>query len=192
MNIEKTLAENEKKLQELPEVLPPLAEVEEEKPKANLPPDPSIVTALSNKYDPYMEAKREFLVTPDMTTWDLARKHRLNFDHLNEMAKVENWESQRTRYLERKLEEVIEEKKKHTNEEDEKIGTFMIQMAVRSLKKRRTVPLSFRESKDFLVEGVKIRRQALGLEKGGPKIVNIINQQQAIIEKYKQKVPNAG
>lgn len=153
MDIEKTLEENEKKLQQLPEVLSPLVEplveIEKEKLKANLPPDPSMVKIIKEHSDPYSDAKREFLVTPDMTIWDLARKHRLHFDHLAETAKMENWESQRTRYLERKLEEVMEEKKKHVNEEDEKIGTFMIQMAVRSLKKGELFPCLLENQETF-------------------------------------------
>ena len=140
--------------------------------------------------EPFALAKREYIVTPEIDMKELAKKHDLPYEILKEVAQRENWESQKTRFFDRELEKVMLDKRKKVDEEHEKIGMLMIQSAIRSLKKNRRLVMDFKEAKDYLVEGVKLRRQALGMEKGSPKVINIINQQQAIIEKYKVKNDN--
>lgn len=200
IDVDTILAQNEEKLESLPEepqVLAARKEFIDVAPSTahahyKIRPKPADFTGKKTNtrgsvYDPFYEAKREFLVTPNSTLEEVARKHGVDIVLIAEIAKRENWVSQQTNYLDQKFDKMLAEKKQQTEQENEKIGTFMIQMALRSLKKQRRLVLSFKEAKEYLVEGVRIRNQAVGLEKGQSKVVNIINQQQAVIERYRKK-----
>jgi hypothetical protein len=66
------------------------------------------------------------------------------------------------------------------------IGKMLQRVGVKTIKSFKK-SLEAKEALSYLVEGVRIEREAHGIGKEQPKIVNIITQQQAIIDKYKVK-----
>jgi hypothetical protein len=54
----------------------------------------------------------------------------------------------------------------------------------KSIRKAKPI-LNPRDSLEYITEGVRIEREAYGMDRQSPKIVNIIAQQQKVIQKYK-------
>lgn len=77
------------------------------------------------------------------------------------------------------------------NRDDLSIGDRLKRIALDSIK-RWKMPLTPEESLKYLALAVKIRRDAAGLSRNQPSVVNIVNQQQAIINKYKKSTKKNG
>ena len=126
---------------------------------------------------------------PDINFETLALNHGIGHAKIiAAKAKEEDWEGQRLNILDKadftlrqELEkEYVNTKKRHIVE-----ARVMQKLGLTSMK--RYPKLRPFEALKYVTEGVRIEREAYGLHKEQPKIVNIITQQQAIIDRYKIK-----
>ena len=66
------------------------------------------------------------------------------------------------------------------------IGKFLQTEGIRAIKKGKVHVKTAKDALEYAVEGVRMEREAAGLDKQAPQIVNIVAQQQGVIDKYKQ------
>ena len=137
----------------------------------------------------WFNIKKEYLENPDINFETLALNHGIGHAKIiAAKAKEEDWEGQRLNILDKadftlrqELEkEYVNTKKRHIVE-----ARVMQKLGLTSMK--RYPKLRPFEALKYVTEGVRIEREAYGLHKEQPKIVNIITQQQAIIDRYKIK-----
>lgn len=137
----------------------------------------------------WFNIKKEYLENPDINFETLALNHGIGHAKIiARRAREEDWEGQRANILDKadfrlrqELEkEYVNAKKRHIVE-----ARVMQKLGLTSMK--RYPKLRPFEALKYVTEGVRIEREAYGLHKEQPKIVNIITQQQAIIDRYKIK-----
>ncbi len=176
-------------LKENSQELVKLADKPAELPKKLKPlPKMEAVVAIEVK-DPWLEAKKEYLADPEAKVLTIARKNKISVRTLSHRIKEEGWEAQRKNLYARadaKMQNMMENSMAEIKGRHALIGKMLQKVGVKTIKSMK-VNLQAKDALNYLVEGVRIEREAHGLGKEQPKIVNIINQQQAIIDKYKVK-----
>ena len=178
-DITKILEENAKALLAPPEVKPPPKKME---PKIV----PDVVINYSS--DPWFEAKKEFLANTEVKVTELAKKFNLPLPILIQKIKQEGWEKQRQNIFARadaKAQNLLENNAADIKARHALVGKMLQKVGLKSIKSWK-VTLGPKDALQYLVEGVKLERDAHGLGQNQPKIVNIITQQQAIIDKYRK------
>ena len=66
------------------------------------------------------------------------------------------------------------------------MGKFLQKVGIESIKSKKVRIKTAKDALEFTVAGVRMEREAEGLDKQTPQIVNIVAQQQGVIDKYKQ------
>lgn len=138
--------------------------------------------------DRWTKIKKEFLEDREVDVIELAKKYDVEPRMLYKRIGEERWESERKNIFARAdaiyqnslTGNLAEVKARHA-----KYARALQQMALKSLRKQKQF-LSPKEALAYMDIGVKMEREAHGLGKDQPKIVNIITQQQAIVDKYKK------
>jgi len=146
----------------------------------------AVITAVPYK-SKVLEAKKEYLTDTDARPVALAKKYGINPIKLQQIMKDENWDKQRlTIYVraDEKAREIMESTLAEVKSRHILIGNMLQKFGQRSIKKAKPI-LNPRDSLEYITEGVRIEREAYGMDRQSPKIVNIIAQQQKVIQKYK-------
>lgn len=139
------------------------------------------------KYN-WLKAKKDFLTDSQMSLRALAKKHKIPLPSVEVKSRREGWLQLREeimfaaeqRMLQEAEKEVAEVKQRHV-----KIGRLLQKRGVEAIEAGKK-PKSAREALQFTAEGVKIEREAMGIDRKQPQIVNIIGQQQAVIDQYRK------
>lgn len=141
----------------------------------------------------WTKIKQTYIMDETMTYRALADKFKMPISTVEARAIREGW-FQTKQIVQAKAEEklklqmidkVAQIKSRHAD-----IGKFLQSLAIEALKKDATgvSKIKVDEARDalkYIVEGVKIERKAEGIEdQKGPSVVNVINQQQAVMDKY--------
>ena len=66
------------------------------------------------------------------------------------------------------------------------MGRFLQKAGIEAIKSKKVRIKSAKDALEYTVAGVRMEREAEGLDKQTPQIVNIVAQQQGVIDKYKQ------
>jgi hypothetical protein len=192
VDVNAILAENDSKIKEVTEikplteedVLPQVEEDEEEEGEVQYEP---IVQSIEVK-NRWLEAKKEYLSNQDAKVVELSRKYKIDPIKLQQRIKEEKWESQRMQLFARadeKARSLMESSMAEVKSRHILIGQMLQKLGQKSI--RRVKPLlDTKQSLNYIVEGVRIEREAFGLDKQSPKIVNIIAQQQQVLTKYRK------
>lgn len=141
---------------------------------------------VSTKYD-WLKIKREYITNATESLESLAKKHSIPSTSLKARATKEKWALLKEE-IQRKAEisiaqeaenDILEVKKRHV-----RIAKLMQSVGLKALENYK--PKNSRDARDFIIEGIKIEKQALGLDqnKPVPAIVNIVSQEKEIIGKY--------
>lgn len=187
--LQELFKENEEKLKFVPTLIKPLPE-EEEAVRSRSPIQPDVsIPYYKNKY---LEAKKEFIANPDAKFSELAQRYDIPIQRLIVLAKQDNWEGQRVTVAAKASEKslaLLEESLADLNTRHLAYLRATQKVAVKAIKRlmKNSKELKPRDTLSFLIESVKLEREIRGVAKSQPKIVNIITNQQAIIQKYKQK-----
>ena len=131
--------------------------------------------------------KKEYLTDVDTKPLELSKKYGINPIELQKLMKDENWDKQRlTLYVraDEKAREIMESTLAEVKSRHILIGKTLQRLGQSSLRKAKPI-LNPRDSLNYMAEGVRIEREAYGMDKQSPRIVTIIAQQQKIIQKYK-------
>ena len=177
------IEENEKEIEKLPHKVAPV----NAQPKKDPTVEPFVLVPFNK--DPWFEAKKDYLMDSEAKITEIAKKYKIQKDMLIKRAREENWDAQRKNVFARadaKMKEVAENTLAEVKDRHAMIGRMLQKIGTTSLKKYKAV-LGPKDALQYLVEGVRMEGEARGLRKDQPKIVNIITQQQAIIDKYKKK-----
>ncbi len=147
------------------------------------------IVKLGRKHYDWLALKQEYLMSPDKTLEEVALEHGVPPSTLNMKSRLGGWAKERQvlymkvdhRAQDMQVEKLAELKSRHAL-----IGKFLQTEGVRAIKKGKVHIKSAKDALEYAVEGVKMEREAAGLDKQSPQIVNILAQQQGVIDKYKQ------
>jgi hypothetical protein len=142
----------------------------------------------SSKFN-WLAIKREYITDPTASYPVLAKKYGVSIGSITAKGATEKWGLLREE-IQRKAElaltddaenEILEVKKRHV-----RIARLMQKVGLEALEKSKYVPRSSKEAREFIIEGVKMEKESMGLDKQQkvPAIVNIVNQEKAIVDKY--------
>lgn len=137
----------------------------------------------------WLQIKREYITDITATATSLAKKHGVSEMALRIKSAQEKWALLREE-VQRKAElsladdaemEIREVKKRHV-----RISRLMQKIGLEALEKFKYLPKNSKEAREFLIEGIKLEKQSMGLDqnKNVPAIVNIVNKEKEIIGKY--------
>lgn len=185
--IDEILAQNNKNLTALRGDPDFMVERHEKKVRENTPePIVNIIV----KPGRWRQILSEYLSDEEVDVKALAKKYMVEPKLLYDRVKQENWEAKRKNVFARvdaKMLMKVEETASDVKVSHIKQARILQKIGLKSIKKLK-VTLEPKEALMYVVEGVKMEREAYGMGKDQPKIVNIITQQQAIIDKYKKRV----
>ena len=135
-----------------------------------------------------LEAKKEYLTNTDIKPHELARKHGIKPIELQQIIQKENWDRQRLQVYTRadeRVKQLLEVTLAEVKSRHILIAKMVQKLGQKSLRKAKPI-LGPRDSLAYITEGVRMEREAYGMDKQSPKVINIIAQQNKIIEKYKK------
>lgn len=136
----------------------------------------------------WLEIKKDFVSNPEMTYGEVAEKHRVSPKSVMARGAREKWVALRDTVQIRTEQRMLENVEKNLAEIKERhstIGKMLQHEGVKAIRKGRG-PRTAKEALSFTAEGVRIEREAEGLEQQNqPQVVTIIQQQKEIIGKYK-------
>lgn len=137
----------------------------------------------------WLKIKRDYISDPTATSETLSKKHGVYKPTLVARMGKEKWSLLREEVqtkaemsLAKEAEnDILEVKKRHV-----RIAKLMQGIGLKALDTYK--PKSSKEAREFLIEGIKIEKQALGLDqnKPVPAIVGIITQERSILGKYEE------
>lgn len=140
----------------------------------------------SKRYN-WFEIKKDFLANPTVTYQELAKTYKVSPKTIIQKARTENWLMLRNEIMKRAEERVVKETEKKLSEiklRHSTMGKMLQSEGIKAIKSGKR-PRTAKEALQFTVEGVRIEREAEGVEQKQPNIVNIIQQQRSIIDHYK-------
>jgi len=143
------------------------------------------------KYGPkginWLAVKEDYLINPTVFLKDLAVKYGVGKTTIMQKSTDEGWVKQRM-VLQAKVgkrsEDIQVEKLAMLNARHALIGKFLQKSGIEPIKRKQVHIRSAKTALEFVTEGVRIEREAEGIDRQQPQVVNIIAQQQGIIDKY--------
>lgn len=145
--------------------------------------------ATSSKVN-WLAIKRDYLTDETLTYKDLGKKYGVTGTAIGKVARREKWYE-----LRRAIHKKAEEKMLQKIEDDisaaklrhVKLGKLLQDKGKKALDNDGVKIKKAKDVATFIKEGVNIERQAREMDKKEPKVVNIITQQNAMIERYKKE-----
>lgn len=163
----------------------------EEKPKVSTPVKGGITNVGKRKLRAtkfnWLKIKRDYISDPTATSASISEKYKVYRPSLVKKMTEEKWSLLREE-VQHKAElslageaeaDVLEVKKRHV-----RIARLMQKVGLEALENYK--PKDSKEAREFLIEGIKIEKQAMGIDqnKNAPAIFGIMTQEKAIIGKY--------
>lgn len=146
----------------------------------------SVLLPKSQRYN-WFEMKKEYLADPTLTLMDVARKHQVSGSAISVVAKREGWLLLRGEIYKRAEEKAIQKTEKDLAEVKVRHAGIGRILQAKGITAMKTKPVrSAKEALAYTTEGVRVEREAAGLDRGqSPQVVNIISQQREVIDRYK-------
>ena len=135
----------------------------------------------------WIMAKQEYLSNPDMSLKDLAKRLGVSSTAVGNRSRKEQWAKDRSIvYAEvgQRATDIQVEKMALIAARHALIGKLAQKKGIEAIKSGKAPIKSAKVALEYMVEGVRIEREAEGLDRRQPQVVNIITQQQGIIGKY--------
>ena len=149
----------------------------------------SITTPPAKQYN-WFEIKKDFISDSTATFDSLAKKHGASRVTIANHARREKWLDLRKEVeirAEKRIMEEAERKLAEVKQRHSQVGKMLQHEGVKAIVKGKKKPRTAREALKFTSEGVRIEREAEGMDsqRQAPQVVNIIQQQKSLIDKYK-------
>ncbi len=135
----------------------------------------------------WMAIKEEYFLNPSVTLASLANKYGITESTVLRKSRLDGWAKERQivyKKSEAKANLMIEDRLAELKVRHALIGKFLQKTGIEAIKRKKVTIRSAKTALEYAVAGVSIERQAEGLDKQAPQIVNILAQQQGIIDKY--------
>lgn len=135
----------------------------------------------------WLAIKEDYLLNPTARLTDIAQKHGIAESTINRKSQLEGWAKERQIVYKRADEKAmvkIEDRIAELKTRHALIGKFLQKSGIEAIKKKKVNIRSAKTALEYTVAGVNIEREAEGLNRQGPQIVNILAQQQGVIDKY--------
>jgi hypothetical protein len=134
--------------------------------------------------------KQEYLENKDVTIQQLSEKYDIANATIYKRSQDEGWVKLRrtaNTMIDTMAEELHMQEQQKANSRHILIAKLLQKEAVEAIKKKSVKLRSAKTALEFIVESVRMERDALGMTEQKPQIVNILAQQQGIIDKYKKQ-----
>ncbi len=146
--------------------------------------------AIVPKYN-WIKVKMDYISDPTVGLQSLVKKYGMTIATIRKKAKEEAWAILREEIMTKAEKSLAREagyalikmKKRHI-----KIGKILQKVGLEAITKKKYVPSKPKEALGFIAEGLKIERQATGMDEkkhGSPSVINIVSQEKEIIDQYK-------
>lgn len=141
----------------------------------------------------WSKVKQAYIVDETMSYRKISEKFDIPLRTIESRALKEGWHQTRQivqAKADEKLKKQMVDRVAQIKARHAEMGKFLQGLAIDALKKDNDgkSEISLDEARDalkYIVEGVKMERKAEGIEdQKGPSVVNVINQQQAILDQY--------
>jgi hypothetical protein len=135
----------------------------------------------------WLAIKEDYLLNPSTTLVTIAQKYGIAESTINQKSKRDGWAKERQIVYKRADEKAlvkIEDRLAELKVRHALIGKFLQKAGIEAIKKKKVTIRSAKTALEYAVAGVSIERQAEGLDRQAPQIVNILAQQQGVIDKY--------
>ena len=152
-------------------------------------PLPKIGRKKNDKKNDWVAVKQEYLINPTKTLEEVGAQFGIPKTTINNKSFMEGWAKQRQvlyMKVDQRAQDIQVEKLAELRSRHALIGKFLQTEGIRAIKKGKVHVKTAKDALEYAVEGVRMEREAAGLDKQAPQIVNIVAQQQGVIDKYKQ------
>ena len=135
----------------------------------------------------WLAIKEDYLLNPSTTLVTIAQKYGIAESTINQKSKRDGWAKERQivyQKSDRKASLMIEDRIAELKTRQALIGKFLQKTGIEAIKKKKVTIRSAKMALEYVMAGVSTERQAEGLDRQAPQIVNILAQQQGVIDKY--------
>lgn len=147
------------------------------------------IPKLGRKTNDWVAIKQDYLMNPAKTLEEIGAAHGLPKTTIYNRSFHEGWAKERQvlyMKVDKRAQDIQVEKLAELRSRHALIGKFLQTEGIRAIKKGKVHVKTAKDALEYAVEGVRMEREAAGLDKQAPQIVNIVAQQQGVIDKYKQ------
>ncbi len=160
----------------------------------NIPKGISVVTLMPKsgrrkigEQTDWLAIKEDYLLNPTTTLAVLAQRYGIAEGTINQKSQRDGWAKERQIVYKRADEKAmvkIEDRIAELKTRHALIGKFLQKAGIEAIKKKKVNIRSAKTALEYTMAGVNIEREAEGLNRQAPQIVNILAQQQGVIDKY--------
>ena len=144
---------------------------------------------LGRKRNNWFAIKQEYFANPDLTILEVAKKYGIPQATVYNRSQIGGWAKDKSivwAKAERRAQDIQIEKNAEIKARHALIGKLLQKTGIEAIKHKKAQIKNPKDALEFTTEGVRIEREAQGLDRQVPQIVNIVAQQQGVIDKYKQ------
>ena len=137
----------------------------------------------------WLAVKQEYLANPTKTLTDIGATFGIPRSTMAKKSYLEGWAKQRDiLYMEvdKRAKDMQVEKLAALVTRHALMGKLLQKTGIEAIKSKKVRIKNAKDALEYTIEGIRIEREAEGLDKQAPQIVNIVAQQQGVIDKYKQ------
>lgn len=143
----------------------------------------------NDKKNDWIAVKQDYLMNPTKTLEEIGAAYGIPKTTIQNRSFEDGWAKQRQvlyMKVDKRAQDIQVEKLAELRSRHALIGKFLQTEGIRAIKKGKVHVKTAKDALEYAVEGVRMEREAAGLDKQAPQIVNIVAQQQGVIDKYKQ------
>lgn len=142
-----------------------------------------------DKKNDWVAVKRDYLSSPTKTLEEVGVTYGIPKSTINNRSFMEGWAKQKDILyvkVDQRAKDMQVERLAALATRQSLMGRFLQKAGIEAIKSKKVKIKSAKDALEFTVAGVRMEREAEGLDKQAPQIVNIVAQQQGVIDKYKQ------
>src|SRR3990167_9238324 len=152
-------------------------------------PLPKIGWKKNDKKNDWVAVKQEYLMNPTKTLEEVGAQFGIPKTTINNKSFMEGWAKQKDILyvkVDQRAKDMQVERLAALATRQALMGRFLQKAGIEAIKSKKVRIKSAKDALEYTVAGVRMEREAEGLDKQTPQIVNIVAQQQGVIDKYKQ------
>ena len=152
-------------------------------------PIPKFGRKKNDKKNDWESVKRDYLMNPTKTLEQVGAAYGIPKTTIYNRSFQEGWAKQKDILyvkVDQRAKDMQVERLAALATRQALMGRFLQKTGIEAIKNKKVHIKSAKDALEFTVAGVRMEREAEGLDKQTPQIVNIVAHQQGVIDKYKQ------
>lgn len=152
-------------------------------------PIPKLGRKKDDKKNDWAAVKQDYLMNQTKTLEEVGVTYGIPKSTINNRSFQEGWAKQKDILyvkVDQRAKDMQVERLAALATRQALMGRFLQKTGIEAIKNKKVHIKNAKDALEFAVAGVRMEREAEGLDKQTPQIVNIVAQQQGVIDKYKQ------